>query len=270
MNSLTYLKSIKLSSYTKNFYKKRGLCEACGTDTVFIYHDVVNDRLAREWSINKKLQKSFSARESMHCSKCHCSARSRAHAKALLLTLGLEDGSLEEAISANHLKGKKIAEINACGDLHNILVKIEGLTYSEYGPRAIDVPEQDLQNLTYNDDSFDIVLTSDTLEHVPDYGAALSEIYRVLLPGGYHIFTVPIIFSRKTRRRIKIEGDSITPTMEESYHGAGESDNLVCTEFGINFLDDLKKVGFETEVYFASYVNKNEVNCVLVSRKGKG
>jgi predicted SAM-dependent methyltransferase len=35
------------------------------------------------------------------------------------------------------------------------------------------------------------VLSSDVLEHMPELYRAHSEIYRVLKPGGRHIFTVP-------------------------------------------------------------------------------
>ena len=41
--------------------------------------------------------------------------------------------------------------------------------------------------------SFDLVLTSETLEHVPDLAAASREIRRVLVPGGRHIFTIPLL-----------------------------------------------------------------------------
>jgi ubiquinone/menaquinone biosynthesis C-methylase UbiE len=42
------------------------------------------------------------------------------------------------------------------------------------------VPSEDLCALSYADASFDLVVTSDTLEHVPDVDAALREIPRVL------------------------------------------------------------------------------------------
>lgn len=268
---MSYWRAIKYTFQAKSFVKTSGDCTACGqTGASFEYFDVINDRLAKEWSIGPELVKAFSQRESMHCSNCRCSARSRAHAKAILLALGSPSPSLREAIAAGEFNEEKIkiAEINACGDLHQTLKEIKGLAYSEYGPRAIDnIQDEDLQALTYPDDSFDVVLTSDTFEHIPDYPKAFSEIYRVLRPSGKHIFTVPVIFSRPTRRRVELRGDDVVNIMEASYHGAGEEDNLVCTEFGVGILDDLRQAGFETDVYFANPFNKNEVNCVLVSKK---
>lgn len=271
MRSLTYLSNIKFPFSAKEFVREKGLCAACGEKNAkFTYYEVVNDRLATEWSIDKNLQEAFSRRESMHCSSCRCSARSRAHAKAILLARDVEYQSLSEAIKGGAFNDLKVAEINSCGDLHNILKSIKGLAYSEYGPRAINIRDEDLQSLTYPEGSFDIVLTSDTLEHVPDYNKALAEIHRVLKPGGQHIFTLPVIFSRKTRRRIKIQNDSIVPVMDGSYHGAGEADNLVCTEFGVDVLSDFEKADFSTKIYFSNPLFKNEVNCVLVSTKSKG
>jgi len=50
----------------------------------------------------------------------------------------------------------------------------------------------DLVNLPYRDASFDLVVASEVLEHVPSIHAALAEIKRVLRPGGKAVITVPI------------------------------------------------------------------------------
>ena len=63
--------------------------------------------------------------------------------------------------------------------------RLPDLTYAEY-------PEEDVMALSYADASFDLVLTSDTLEHVEDPMKGMEEIRRVLRPGGRHVFTVPI------------------------------------------------------------------------------
>lgn len=267
INALRYISSIKYPFQAESFKKKEGHCDACGDEASFEYFDVINDRLASEWKINKSLQHAYSVRESMHCSSCRCSVRLRALARAITLVFDPRSKSLMESIKKGVFKSKNVAEINACGDLHEILKKIKSLEYSEYAGRVKGVRDEDLQNLTYKDNAFDLILTSDTFEHVPDYQKALTEIYRILKPGGYHIYTLPLIFSRKTKRRVKIYRDKLEMIARPSYHGAGEEDNLVCTEFGIDFMNELKKSNFRTNIYFGNPVNMNEVCYVLVSRK---
>jgi SAM-dependent methyltransferase len=52
---------------------------------------------------------------------------------------------------------------------------------------------QDLENQTFADASFDLVITQDVMEHIYNPEKAFTEIARTLKKGGAHIFTVPII-----------------------------------------------------------------------------
>ena len=54
-----------------------------------------------------------------------------------------------------------------------------------------------LESLTFKDNSFDIFVTQDVMEHIFNPDMAFSEICRVLKPGGAHIFTVPIVNKHK-------------------------------------------------------------------------
>lgn len=45
--------------------------------------------------------------------------------------------------------------------------------------------------LPFADQSFDHIVCSEVLEHIPDYKSALKEIYRILKPGGTLIVSVP-------------------------------------------------------------------------------
>ena len=51
--------------------------------------------------------------------------------------------------------------------------------------------------LPFADGSFDRIIASEVIEHVPDDGAALSEFIRVLRPGGTIAITVPAEFPEK-------------------------------------------------------------------------
>jgi SAM-dependent methyltransferase len=62
--------------------------------------------------------------------------------------------------------------------------------------RSVDY-NVDIQDLPFNDTSYDFVFASHVLEHITDDNKAIAEIHRVLKPHGIAILPVPII-SEKT------------------------------------------------------------------------
>jgi hypothetical protein len=54
----------------------------------------------------------------------------------------------------------------------------------------------DIQLIPFKKNSFDFILCSHVLEHVPDDQKAMRELFRILKPGGRAIIQVPIEFSR--------------------------------------------------------------------------
>ena len=90
-------------------------------------------------------------------------------------------------------------EIGFVGGIAETLRGQPGYTSSEYfegvlpgtaGPGGNPLGRR-AQCLTFPDESFDLVISQDVMEHVPDPSRAFAEIARVLKPGGSHIFTVP-------------------------------------------------------------------------------
>jgi SAM-dependent methyltransferase len=75
---------------------------------------------------------------------------------------------------------------------------------------------EDITRMTFADESVDVLISSDVLEHVPDVAAALRESYRVLRPGGVHLFTVPTV--DKTVKRAEIVGGDIRLLVPPEYH----------------------------------------------------
>jgi ubiquinone/menaquinone biosynthesis C-methylase UbiE len=49
----------------------------------------------------------------------------------------------------------------------------------------------DAQGLPFEDNAFTRVVCSEVLEHLDDDGAAMSELFRVLIPGGIAVITIP-------------------------------------------------------------------------------
>lgn len=60
------------------------------------------------------------------------------------------------------------------------------------------VTEMDLVDIQFADHSFDFTFCSHVLEHIPDDNKAISELYRVLAPGGIAVLMVPIYPIEKT------------------------------------------------------------------------
>jgi len=108
------------------------------------------------------------------------------------------------------------------------------------GHRLISYPEYDMTKLNIDTAKYDLVIHSDTLEHVNYPVVAMSECLRVLKQGGRCIFTIPIVVGRFSRSRVGLKN---------SYHGyAGDesSDLLVHTEFGADFWTTVLSAGFKS------------------------
>jgi ubiquinone/menaquinone biosynthesis C-methylase UbiE len=67
--------------------------------------------------------------------------------------------------------------------------------FKEMGAGGIDLRRHDVRELSYDNDYFDLVVTSAMLEYVPDIENALSSLKRSLKPGG----KIYVFMSRKTR-----------------------------------------------------------------------
>jgi len=211
----------------------------CGAETRFVRNSwILPADLAREWP------REFVDRESQLCAECGANRRVRGIAEVLVSLYGENSRSVIELMREEPFRRLAIAEINSIGRMHPFLADHPRLSYSEY-------PEEDLMNLSYPDASFDLVLTSDTLEHVPDPRLALRETRRVLRTGGRHVFTVPHD-PRRERTRSR-EG------LPAQHHGRGggpyalvtrQADMLAHTDFGADVEEIVREAGFAPETFF--------------------
>jgi SAM-dependent methyltransferase len=119
-----------------------------------------------------------------------------------------DPNALPLAASLERLHGLRIYELQAQGPLHELLRGLPGYVCSEYYP---NIPPgergkngvlcQDATRLTFDDDSFDLIISQDVLEHIEDPWRAFREMQRALRPGGLHVFTVPLREGAPTRPR---------------------------------------------------------------------
>lgn len=138
------------------------------------------------------------------------------------------------------------------------------------GSQVDGIVNQDLEQLTFESGSFDVVVTSDILEHVRKPSAAFAEIQRVLKPGGRHVFTVPLQYPmpRETTYRVDTSTDHDQLILPPMYHGDGNGGrSLVYTDFGEDMLEHLEQSGMITTVKFADGTNSERRKVIVfVSR----
>lgn len=71
----------------------------------------------------------------------------------------------------------------------------------ELDGQSVDICDLNTQKLLYNDNTFDLITFTEVIEHIENHRLTLSEISRVLKPGGYVILSTPNILNLKSRVR---------------------------------------------------------------------
>lgn len=204
-------------------------CTVCGGLT-FYSRKVLWQELISDWQLSPVEVEYIDKQQGYVCETCGNNLRSMTLAGAILSAYKFS-GSLSEFVRTDLARGLSVLEINAAGGLSAILNELPNHQLVQY-------PEYDMTNLTFAADTFDLVVHSDTLEHVPQPIAGLSECRRVLKTEGRCIFTVPIVVGRMSRTR---EG------LKESYHGRSgqeDADYIVHTEFGADVWRYVMEAGF--------------------------
>jgi SAM-dependent methyltransferase len=239
-------------------------CIVCGMFRTMLYRRrVIRPRLEELWGLSPRLAEALARKESCDCAHCGAKLRARRLVQVLLDLYPVASPpaparSLAEWVNNAEIQALRIAEINLIDGVHAQLRRLPHVAFSDYVtdslPVAIehDIRSEDLSRLTYPDSSFDLVLTSETLEHVPDLNAALHELRRVLVPGGRHIFTVPVLpgVARTFARAVMRPDGSIEDRATRICHPGGDVGYPVFTEFGADLSELFERAGFEMQVYF--------------------
>lgn len=115
--------------------------------------------------------------------------------------------------------------------------------------------KMDVHDIPFEENTFDVVICNHVLEHVDDADKVMKEFYRVMKPGGWGIFQVPIDYNNS----VTIEDRSVTDARERE-RLYWQSDHLRL--FGRDYGDKLNAAGFKvTESNFI-----NEIDPKLVER----
>ncbi|MGH7323068.1 MAG: class I SAM-dependent methyltransferase [Candidatus Rokuibacteriota bacterium] len=152
----------------------------------------------------------------------------------------------------------RVYELSSGGPLVRYLRRrCQTLTLSEYfddvrpGEWKRGVQCQDVQRLTYPDDAFDLVTSTEVFEHVPDDTAAFREVHRVLRPGGHVVFTVPLFDQERTVERARLDGGAVVHLLAPEYHHdriRGRGRVLAFRNYGRDICRRLGAAGLEAEI----------------------
>ncbi|MBA4407003.1 hypothetical protein C0389_06995 [bacterium] len=161
----------------------KGKCNICGSQELFVFDNYLMSR------------------ESLLCNSCRSSNRIRQLARGLISYFQnreLISTCIKDLAKELNDKSLTIYDTDSNYYVAQLLKEYNGYITSDYRenvkPGTLLGKNhycQDLSLLTFIDESFDVVLSSDVFEHVRLYQQAIKEIYRVLKPGGVYIFTVP-------------------------------------------------------------------------------
>lgn len=204
-------------------------CVCCGSKEL-TFRKILWDELSRAWGLAEYEIEYVDRQQGLACKACGSNLRSMALALAICSCYNYS-GTLMRFVEEKGNRQLRVLEINEAGGLTKVLSRLPGHRISRY-------PQLDMMRMPYPENSFDLVVHSDTLEHVSQPIAGLSECHRVLAPGGYCSFTVPMIVDRLTSSRAGLP---------PSYHGTAEqrdSDLIVQTEYGCDAWKHLLLAGF--------------------------
>lgn len=192
-------------------YQAKGYCPACERDTTFTAY-----------------KRNY--RGALHCAHCRSVPRERALAKVLAkLAPGWRAMAVHESSPAPRGFSIHLKE-NCAGYIATNFYPGEPLGLEHNGFR-----NENLEKMTFADESLDLHVHLDVLEHVNNADRCTREMARTLKPGGMAIFTTPVEpHLEKMERRALYTDDGIEHFAEPEYHGnpAASGGALVTYKFG--------------------------------------
>lgn len=112
-------------------------------------------------------------------------------------------------------------------------------TTGDYNSPIADI-HFDLHQAPFADNTYDVIFCNHVLEHVEDADQCMRELYRIMKPGGWGIFQVPL----DTAREKTYEDKSITSPEQRELH-FWQKDHLRL--FGLDYKDKLAAAGFKVK-----------------------
>jgi len=111
----------------------------------------------------------------------------------LLRRIGFADSAKtpRSILSVGCGSGEEIRFLGRFGKVYGIDPGEDAIRFCRAAGIGEEVTQASAEQIPFPDESFDAVFVLDVLEHVRDEAAALTQIYRVLKPGGIVVISVP-------------------------------------------------------------------------------
>ncbi|MEA2059221.1 MAG: class I SAM-dependent methyltransferase [Thermodesulfobacteriota bacterium] len=226
----------KLLSDAPETFFFNGYCYPCGKKTDFLvdYNGAypVDGVLMPNW------------RERLVCPVCGLNSRMRAAFHIFVMTC------------APRSKARMYITEQTTPLFRRLKIAFDNLVGSEYAGGDVSggscnrdgLRSEDVTALSFDNDTFEFILSFDVFEHVISYQSAFDECFRCLKPGGVLFFTVPFELHSPGNivRAVRTTQGTIRHIMPPEYHGDPlNPDGCLCYyHFGWEILDELKTSGF--------------------------
>jgi len=245
-----------------NWHRVPGSCNVCGKRVVFSYEA---ESLRRGQLI---------------CSNCGSISRYRSIARGLLKAIGELTGVQATSVKAlRRTRSRQALTVydtqvpfkffNITYTIPEHLSKVRWVElftsrYDEFLPLGYmlgrNCSNENLEQLSFPDAFFDVVVTSDVMEHVRLADRAHAEIRRVLKPGGFYLFTVPFLadqYSTRTLIQVRDPHDPLRDiVLRADYHEDGNAPGgrvAVYREYGLDIVYELEALGFTVNLYMTDH-----------------
>jgi len=167
------------------------------------------------------------------CPFCRCHDRER-HLILFFEKLGFWD-KLTGASVLHLAPEKRLAtRIEACSPARYVK--------GDLVPAREGIEKIDVTGIPYPNDAFDWVFCNHVLEHVPDDAKALSELFRVLKPGGIAILQTP--FAAGLEKSLEDPAEINTDEKRIEFYGQEDHVRL----YGKDLFERIKAAGFQLEL----------------------
>lgn len=239
---------MKLIAKAIQIWQDEGIFSLAKRGQGFIKHKLNSAGQSRKcpvcgWTGRKFLSGGHPRRKEKACPGCGAAERHR------LLSFYLTQGDYD-------ISEDDVLYFAPVDKIEQNLREISSVTTFDLDMENIDV-RGDIAKLPFSESTFDTIICSHVLEHIPNDLIAMSEMYRVLKKGGNALIMVP-----KNKSKYETYEDSSIVSPEERRKEFGGKSHV--RYYGEDIVDRLSETGFEVKIESPS----SEIDVNLVRRFG--